>query len=175
MLEQRLCAVMACADGHAVRRENFADVMRVNTVHRKGDDAAMLLGLFRAQHVDVRHLRHRVHRAAGQRDLLLMHRCKADALDIVNGRMQPTASAALTVPASNLCGARQRRTIAGDRFDHLAAERNGGMAFSSLHVRRERRCPWGRKPCAGEGEEIRVQRLHVHRNVRRVLSRRPPR
>ena len=86
--QKRLRAVMACADGDAVAREDLTDVVRVNTVHRKGDDAAMLLGLFRAQHVDVRHLADRVHRAACQRDLLLMHRCKADALDIVNGRMQ---------------------------------------------------------------------------------------
>ena len=52
--QKRLCAVMACADGDAAAREDLTDVVRVNTVHRKGDDAAMLLGLFRAQHVDVR-------------------------------------------------------------------------------------------------------------------------
>ena len=162
---------MACADGNAVAREDLTDVVRVNTVHRKGDDAAMLLGLFRAQHVDVRHLADRVHRAACQRDLLLMHRCKADALDIVNGRVQ--THGVCRVDRAGLELVRELgedRTIAGDRFNHLAAgeERRHGVQqfFTSV----ENADAHGAVDLvAGEGEEIRVQRLHVHRNVRRAL------
>ena len=62
------------------------------------------------------------------------------------------------------------RTIAGDRFNHLAAgeERRHGVQqfFTSV----ENADAHGAVDLvAGEGEEIRVQRLHVHRNVRRAL------
>ena len=62
------------------------------------------------------------------------------------------------------------RTIAGDRFDHLAAgeERRHGVQqfFTSV----ENADAHGAVDLvAGEGEEIRVQCLHVHRNVRRAL------
>ena len=159
------------ADGDAVARKDLADVVRVDAVHRKGDDAAVLLGVLGAQHVDVRQLTHRVHRAAGQGDLALVHLRKADISDIVDGRVQ--AHGVRRVDRTGLELVRQLgkdRALAGDGFDHLAAGEERRHSVQQLLAAVEDADPHGAVDLMSrKGKEIRVQRLHVHRDMRRAL------
>ena len=50
--QQRLGAMVPRADRYAVARKNFADIMGMHAVYREGDDAAVLLGILRAEHMD---------------------------------------------------------------------------------------------------------------------------
>ena len=62
------------------------------------------------------------------------------------------------------------RTIAGDRFNHLAAGEERRHIVQQIFASVERTDPHGTVDLVtGEGEEVRVQRLHVHRKVRRAL------
>ena len=85
MGQQRLRAVMACPDGDAVAGENFADIVGVDAVHSEGEDAAVLLRFFRAQHMDAGNIADALHGPAGEGQLPAMHLCKADAVHIVDG------------------------------------------------------------------------------------------
>ena len=89
MLQQGLRAVVTRADVHAVAGENLADVVRVDAVNGEGQDAAVLLGLLRAENVDVRHAAQLLERAGRERDLAAVDRVEADAADIVDRGVQP--------------------------------------------------------------------------------------
>ena len=89
MLQQGLRAVVTRADVHAVAGENLADVVRVDAVDGEGQDAAVLLGLLRAENVDVRHAAQLLERAGRERDLAAVDRVEADAADIVDRGVQP--------------------------------------------------------------------------------------
>ena len=54
MVMERLCAVMAGTDVHAVAAQYLADIVGMYLVYGKGNDAGMVILPVRTQHMDVR-------------------------------------------------------------------------------------------------------------------------
>lgn len=58
MVMERLCAVMAGTDVHAVAAQYLADIVGMYLVYGKGNDAGMVILPVRTQHLDVRNRLH---------------------------------------------------------------------------------------------------------------------
>lgn len=129
---KRLSTVMPRTDGYAVAGENFADIVRMHTVYRESDDAAVLLGIFRPENMYAGDFPDALHGAAGQCRFLPMHFLKTDALYIVNRRMKPDGIGGIDRTCFKLL--RQLRKTALSRVtDSIISPpvRNGGISFSS--------------------------------------------
>ena len=171
MREQRLRAVVAGADVHAVGRHDLADIVRVHTVDRERDDAVVVLRLVRAEHVHMRYGQHTCEGVDRQIVLALLDGVEADTLHVLDGSSQTGRAGG--IDRTGLEFMRQLGidgTRARDGFDHLAArEKRRHFLEQVLPAVQPADAHGAKDLVAREGEEIRAQLLYVHRHVRRAL------
>ena len=112
-----------------------------------------------------------LHGVRGERKLTPLHFGKADAADILKRGLQPRRARGVDRAGLELVRELgEDRTIAGDRFNHLAAgeERRHGVQQCTLSVQHAY-AHGAEYLMPGEGEEVRVQRAHVNGHMRRAL------
>ena len=146
--------------------------MGVDAIHRKGDDAAVLLRIFRAQHMNAGDILNTLHSPPGQIDLLPVHILKAHAVHIVNGGMKPHSTGGIDRTGLKLVRQlRVDRALPGDGFDHLAAGKEGRHLLQQRLPAVQHTDSHGAVDLmAGKGQEVRSQRLHIHGNMGRALG-----
>src|SRR5262249_21877105 len=83
---ERLCAVMAGADGDALFVQDRADIVRMNAVEDEGDSPGALLG--RADQANARNRGELLGRVFEQALLMSMNGVDAKGLDVVDGGAQ---------------------------------------------------------------------------------------
>ena len=172
ILQQRLCTVVTGTNGHPVRGENLTDVMGVYTIHRKGNDAGMLLCLVRTQHMHPGHILNALQSPSNQGNLPLVHPLEAHLLRIINGRMKAYCTGSVAGAGFELVGQfRIGGTLTGDGFNHFAAGQEGRHFLQQLISTVQ--CTNAHRAVhlvTGEGQKISPQCLHIHRHVRGALS-----
>ena len=172
MLQKRLGTVVARPDVHAVAGQDLADIMGMDALHGEGDDAVVLLRLIRADDVDVGHVRHARQRPLRQGQLLPVHGLEAHGLHIVDGGVEPRRAGGVDGAGLKLVGQlREHRALPADGLDHFAAGEERGHLLQQGALSVQHADAHGAVDLvAGEGQEIRVQRLHVHGDVGRALG-----
>lgn len=118
-----------------------------------------------------------LHSPPGQGKLPAAHFREANAVYIVDRRMKPHRTSGIDRTGLELMEKFGIRcTLTGDGLDHLAAGEERLHVVQEFFTAVENADSHGAVDfvagdfVAGESKEIRVQRLHVHRNVGRALS-----
>ena len=167
---QRLGAVPARAHRDAGAIQQGRQVMRMRIVEGEGEDAATILrAAEQAEPVDIGQPAHRM---IDQPPLMRLDRRHADRCDVVDRSVQ--ANGLDDCRRAGLELRRRRRPFAaleGHHGDHVAAAEEGRHALLVLEPRPEHADPRRTvQLVAGEGVEIRPQRLHVDAAMDRGLA-----
>ncbi len=163
--------MVAGADRNVVVGEDGRDVVRMHAFNLEGHNAVMVRGVLAAQNDDMRNLFGAFNHSDGQSRFPFLNGVKAKVLNVMDGRFQSDGA----------------RRIDGARFElmrelriDLAVHLDIGDHFSAGHVGRHLLEPLlfavedtnghgAEHLVAGEGQEIHVEVLYVHRHMRHAL------